>query len=165
MRFCSGCGFPLVVVSQLVAGGGKVAAFDEEGKPQLTRRQKSIRLATLLMLISGFLACNVLWMTAMKPDALVLIFPVLIVFIVGLVRLVLALSRQENTLPARDTSSFQTASQLQFSSATVRGALSAHESVPIHNRAATVNTSEMLQPPSVTENTTRTLTQSKPIDE
>src|ERR1043165_6536148 len=95
MRFCSRCGFPLIVVSQLIAGDGKMPGFDEEGKPRRSRRQKGIRLGTLLMLISGFQACNFLWMTAMKPDALLLIFPVLIVFIAGLARLLFALSRHE----------------------------------------------------------------------
>jgi len=158
MRFCSRCGFPLIVVSQLIAGDGKVPGFDEEGRRQLSRRQKGIRLGTLLMLISGFLACNVLWMTAMKPDALLLIFPVLIVFIAGLARLLFALSRHENVSSKKE---IEAASRLQFADVPARRALLEHESFPIQNRRTTVNTSEMGQPPSVTEHTTRILTQSE----
>jgi uncharacterized membrane protein YvbJ len=38
MRFCSRCGFPLTIVSQLVTNGGALPGFDTEGKRQLSPR-------------------------------------------------------------------------------------------------------------------------------
>jgi predicted amidophosphoribosyltransferase len=43
MRFCSRCGFPLAIVSQLVRNGGALEGFDPEAKGQLSPRQKGIR--------------------------------------------------------------------------------------------------------------------------
>ena len=63
MRFCSRCGFPLTIVSQLVANGGALAGFDAEGKRRLTPRQKGIRWGALLMIISGVLLPIVALMT------------------------------------------------------------------------------------------------------
>jgi len=86
MHFCSRCGFPLTIVSQLVANGGALARFDIEGKRRLTPREKGVRWGALLMIISGVLFPIVMLLTAMKHDAAVLFFPVVMVFLVGLAR-------------------------------------------------------------------------------
>jgi hypothetical protein len=95
LRFCSRCGFPLRIVSQLVAGGGSLPGFDAEGNRQLSPRQKGIRLGGLLMIISAVLIPIVILMTAMKSDLAVLFFPVLLLFVIGLTRLLYAYLLQE----------------------------------------------------------------------
>ena len=50
MRFCSRCGFPLTIVSQLVSSGGALEGFDVDGNRQLSPRQKGIRKGALFMI-------------------------------------------------------------------------------------------------------------------
>src|SRR6478672_10502860 len=87
MRFCSRCGFPLAIVSQLVRGGGALEGFDTEGKGQLSPRQKGIRWGVILMAIGVLLLPTAALMTAMKSDLVFLFLPVLLIFLTGLVRL------------------------------------------------------------------------------
>ena len=155
MRFCSRCGFPLAVVSQLVAGGGALAGFDAEGKRQLSPRQKGVRWGALLMIISGVLIPIVALMTAMKSDFFVLFLPVLLVFLIGLARLLHAYLLAAKTPNEIESSS--TAGTKQLAAART-SALPAGQSIPATNWRQPVNTSEMAQPLSVTENTTKLLT-------
>lgn len=157
MRFCSRCGFPLSVVAQLVANGGALAGFDTEGRPRLTRRQKGVRIGAILMIVSGLLIPTAALLTALKSDLVVVFGPVLTVFLYGLARLLYALLKEQRTDSERRT-------QLPVSSAMSRQlnptsdpALPAHESMPISNWGQPVETAEMVQPPSVTDNTTKLL--------
>jgi hypothetical protein len=155
MRFCSRCGFPLAIVSQLVAGGGVLAGFDSEGKRQLSPRQKGIRWGALLMIISGVLIPIVALMTAMKSDFFVLFLPVLMVFLIGLARLLHAYLLAQKT-PTKNSS--LSAAKTNLLPDAHRSALPAGQSFPATNWKQPVNTSEMAQPLSVTENTTKLLT-------
>ena len=157
MRFCSRCGFPLTIVSQLVANGGALAGFDTEGKPQLSRRQKGIRLGAILMIVSGLLIPTATLMTAMKSDLVVLFVPVLLVFLYGLFRLLHALLQKQSTDLETQTRLAATSAMSRQLNATRNAALPAHESVPISNWRQPIDTSEMAQPPSVTDNTTKLL--------
>ena len=152
MRFCSRCGFPLTIVSQLVANGGALAGFDAEGKPQLSRRQKGIRWGALLMIISGVLIPIVAMLTAMENDLVVLFLPVLLVFFSGLAGLLYAyLLQPANDLPK------QISSTAALNAASHRAVLPAHQSVSVNNWKQPIDTSEMAQPPSITDNTTKLL--------
>ena len=157
MRFCSRCGFPLTIVSQLIVGGGALAGFDAEGKRQLSPRQKGVRWGALLMIISGVLIPIVTLLTAMKDDAAVLFFPVGLVLLIGLARLLYALFLQQDTPKQKEITSGATARMSQQMNAARRSALPARESVLITNCRQPVDTSEMAQPPSVTDNTTKLL--------
>jgi hypothetical protein len=152
MRFCSRCGFPLTIVSQLVANGGALAGFDAEGKPRLSRRQKGIRWGALLMIISGVLIPIVAMLTAMENDLVVLFLPVLLVFFSGLARLLYAYLLQ----PANDLPN-QISSTASLNAASRRAALPAPQSLPITNWRQPIDTSEMTQPSSVTDHTTKLL--------
>lgn len=156
MRFCSRCGFPLAIVSQLVSNGGALAGFDSEGKPQVSRRHKGVRVGASVMIISGLLIPTVILLTAMKSDLAFLFGPVLSVFLYGLVRLLYALLTKESTLP-ESRAALTTSALSQPSNSTRGAALPAHESVPVANWRQPIDTSEMAQPPSVTDNTTKLL--------
>src|ERR1051325_5241870 len=95
MRFCSRCGFPLAIVTQLVRGGGAFEGFDPEAKGQLSPRQKGVRWGLILMILSLLLVPLVAVMTAMKNDFGVLFVPVLVVFVLGLGRLLHAYRSEE----------------------------------------------------------------------
>ena len=154
MRFCSRCGFPLAIVTQLVRSGGALEGFDSEGKRQLSPRQKGVRWGALLLIISGVLIPIVALMTAMKSDLFVLFLPVLIIFLIGLARLLHAYLLAPKT--PNEIASSSTARNRQLSGART-SALPAGQSIPVANWKQPVNTSEMAQPLSVTENTTRLL--------
>jgi hypothetical protein len=157
MRFCSRCGFPLTIVSQLVANGGALAGFDTEGKPQRSRCQKGIRTGAMMMIVSGLLIPTVTMLTAMKSDLVFLFGPVLLVFLYGLVRLLYALIMKPSTALETQTQLAATSAMSEQSNSSRNAALPAHESMPISNWRQPINTSEMAQPSSVTDNTTKLL--------
>jgi hypothetical protein len=153
MRFCSRCGFPLTIVSKLVSSGGVLAGFDPEGKPQLSPRQRGVRKGILMMIISAVLVPIVTLMTETKGDFFVLFLPVVMVFVYGLARLLYAYLLEQGTQP-RNESSLAAKTRLPAAHAS---ALTNGQSIPITNWRQPVNTSEMAQPPSVTDNTTKLL--------
>jgi hypothetical protein len=155
MRFCSGCGFPLVIVSKLVTNGGALPGFDTEGQRQLSPRERGVRWGSLLMIASAVLFPIVLLLTAMKHDLAVLFLPVFLLFLGGLVRLLYAVLRQS---PVQQTISPAVATGwFQQSSSTHRPHLPPHQNAPMPGWRPTIDTSEMVQPPSVTDNTTKLL--------
>jgi hypothetical protein len=154
MRFCSRCGFPLTIVSQLIRSGGTLAGFDPEGKPQLSPRQRGARKGVLMLIISAVLVPIVALMTETKGDFFVLFLPVVMVFVYGLARLLYAYLLEQGTSPRDKSSLAARARQLHDAHAS---ALPAGQNIPITNWRQPVNTSEMAQPPSVTDNTTKLL--------
>lgn len=154
MRFCSRCGFPLAIVMQLVSSGGALEGFDPEAKTQLSSRQKGIRWGVILMAIGALLLPTAALMTAMKSDLVFLFVPVLLIFLTGVVRLLHAYLLGQKTPNKIESSAAARNRQL---AAARTPALPAGQSIPAANWKQPVNTSEMAQPVSVTENTTRLL--------
>jgi hypothetical protein len=155
MRFCSRCGFPLAIVSQLVRGGGALAGFDPEAKGELSPRQKGIRWGLILMIVSLLLVPLAAFMTAMKSDFFALFVPLLTLFALGLGRLVHAYRLAQPTPKGIDKS--LAANRTQQVPGAYAPPLPAGQSIPAANWKRPVNTSEMAHPISVTENTTRLL--------
>jgi hypothetical protein len=156
MRFCSRCGFPLAIVSQLIANGGALEGFDAEGKRQLSPRQRGVRKGALFMIISGVLIPMVALMTELKNDFGVLFVPVLVVFTYGLARLLYAYLLEQGTSMGSKASLPAGATSKQLSG-TRGSALPPQQGVPITNWRQPADTSEMAQPASVTEHTTKLL--------
>ena len=157
MRFCSRCGFPLTIVSQLVANGGALAGFDTEGKRQLTPRERGVRWGALLMIISAVLFPIVLLLAAMKHDAIVMLVPVFLIFLVGMARLLYAKLRQPNTPVQKEIPSATGQRMAHELKSGPRLGLVANQNVPISAWRQPIDTSEMAQPPSVTDHTTKLL--------
>jgi hypothetical protein len=155
MRFCSGCGFPLVIVSKLITNGGALPGFDTEGKRQLSPRERGVRGGSLLMIASAVLYPIVALLTAMKHDLAVLFLPVFLLFLGGLARLLYAVLRQSTVQPT--ISPDVATSWFHQSNATHRPHLPPHQNAPMPTWRPAINTSEMAQPPSVTDNTTKLL--------
>lgn len=154
MRFCSRCGFPLAIVSQLVRNGGALTDFDPKPKGPLSSRQKGIRWGIILMIISVVISPLTALMTAMKSDFFVLFIPLFLIFVVGLVRVLHAYLLAPNT----PTESVTTpAAKTRPLTGAYKTALPAGQNIPVTNWRQPVNTSEMAQPLSVTDNTTRLL--------
>ena len=154
MRFCSRCGFPLAIVSQLVRNGGALAGFDAEAKEQRSPRQKGIRWGLFLMIISVLLVPGAALLTAMEDEFAVLFIPTSLIFVIGLVRLLHAYLLAPNT-PTEKASLSTTKTTL--SPGVYQSALPAGQTIPVTNWRQPVNTSEMAPRPSVTDHTTKLL--------
>jgi hypothetical protein len=158
MRFCSRCGFPLAIVSQLVRNGGVLAGFNPEAKRQLSPRQKGVRWGVILLIISVLLVP----LSAMAEDFAVLFIPVFLIFVFGLVRLLHAYLLAQNT-PTENAS--RSAAQTKSLPGAYQTALPAGQTIPVTNWGQPVNTSEMAQPLSVTDNTTRLLNDESEVNQ
>jgi hypothetical protein len=154
MRFCSRCGFPLAIVSQLIASGGALEGFDLEGNRQLSPRQKGVRKGALFMIISAVLLPIVALMAAIKHDLAVLSVPVLMVLIYGLARLLYAYLLEQNTSTGSSLAGSAKSKQMPPA---YRPTLTPNQSVPVADWRRPADTSEMAQPPSITDHTTRLL--------
>lgn len=154
MRFCSRCGFPLAIVSQLVRNGGALDGFDPKPKGQLSARQRGVRWGAMLMIIGVLLVPILALATAMDDGFFVLFIPVFLIFMVGLVRLLHAYLFAQKT-PTENAS--PAAAKNRSLAGAYQSALPAGQPIPVTNWRQPVNTSEMAQPLSVTENTTRLL--------
>jgi hypothetical protein len=154
MRFCSRCGFPLTVVSQLVANGGALEGFDAEGKPQFSPRQKGVRKGLLFMIISLVLVPIVGLMTRIDEGFLVLFLPVLMVLVYGLARMLYAYLLEQST-PTKKGPALTGAAKSKQLGAAYQPVLAPGQNVPSWRQP--IDTSEMAQPLSVTDNTTRLL--------
>jgi hypothetical protein len=155
MRFCSRCGFPLAIVTQLVRGGGALEGFDAEAKGELSPRQKGVRWGLTLMILSLLLVPLAALMTAMKSDFFALFVPVFALFVLGLGRLLHAYLLAPRT-PTETAKSIAGKRDKQLSGAST-SALPAGQYIPVTTWKQPVNTSEMAEPVSITENTTRLL--------
>jgi hypothetical protein len=154
MRFCSRCGFPLAIVSQLVRNGGALPGFNPEAKVQLSPRQKGVRWGVMLMIISALLVPLSALATAIEEDFAVLFIPVFVIFVFGLGRLLHAYLLAQKTPTENERPSAAKARSLPGAHQT---ALPAAQTIPVTNWRQPVNTSEMARPFSVTDNTTRLL--------
>ena len=171
MRFCSRCGFPLGGVTELLASGGVLhsgggAELREEAR---SPRRRGVRQGALMMLI-GTVVVPVLGVIhsyqhyAPTLEALVAISAI-IFFAGGLMRILYSILF-ESTAPggageaSTDVPPITTPAQL---SARARiSALPPARSVPVSEfTPRRMNTEELAQPPSVTENTTRLLDEEK----
>ena len=164
VRFCSRCGFPLGPVTELLASGGTHPLFPTTGQPSgLSPRQKGIRQGALMMastmLIVPIVAIMGVVMLGLPAEFVAL--TAIILFMGGLLRILYALfleeNRQANQLEAAPHY-IPPAMPARLSTPTARGtALPPAQSDPVPSWRRPVDTSELVSPPSVTENTTRLL--------
>jgi hypothetical protein len=160
VRFCKSCGFPLDGVRELLASGGISSTIEKEShKPRQSPRRQGVRQGVILLFI----------MMALMPLTMILgrqgnfIPPMFL--IAGIMRILYAVIFQEgaprkkqhvNTLP--DMASGTTE---QLGTATRGTALPPARSLPVTAfNARRADTKEMVNPPSVTEHTTKLLNES-----
>ena len=161
-RFCSRCGFPLGGVLALLATGGVPTASEASTLPKtLSPRRKGYRQGAMMMILC-FLITPLLAILAEvgMPEILVPLSAV-IFFWGGVIRMIYARMFEEatpyampNTLPTY----VPPAGPAQFGAGVARShdALPPQRSVPVTGWRQP-DTSELVTPPSVTENTTRLL--------
>jgi hypothetical protein len=169
MRFCSRCGFALGIVTELLVTGGTLPERGSESfAAKFGGRKRGKRLGLLLMLtsmllaiIAGIIHDSVMHGPLGAPGLgakLILFLPAIIIGVAGFVRFLYAWLLEPE---------IQNAPGLPGNSA-LKSALNAEDYVALpasHSIPAASfgvrrgDTTEMVNPPSVTENTTRLLDQ------
>jgi len=163
LRFCSRCGFPLESVIQLLASGG-IFPFHQQfvGSKQLSPRRKGVRQGAVLFLAGAVLVpvLGVLNGFTIGPSFLDILVPLaaIIFFVGGLMRMLYAALFEDGAMQMQSVRP----SYAPPVSAQINAAARGSRLPPAPNNPATgwrphPNTAEALQPPSITENTTRLL--------
>ncbi len=166
VRFCSRCGFQLEVVKELLLTDG--ALVWPEAEIRMSRhsaRNRGIRQGVMLMLLTALIVpvSALLSKVGLLPREFVALAAI-ICSVGGFMRLVYALMFEEGARNRRPTAvtppAYNThATPAQFRQGSAASALSPLQSRPADDfhSGRRIETAEMAQPPSVTENTTRLL--------
>lgn len=167
LRFCSRCGFPLEGVMEILASGGTIPAryVQPEGR-QMSPRRKGVRQGAMMMLSTLLVVpiISILSVFFLPHPEVVIPIAALLCFVGGLLRMFYALLLEEST-PSPESNQLQTYSAPSMGQLgpAVRGtALPAAPANPPWAWRGKPNTAEIVQPPSVTENTTRLLDKDEP---
>lgn len=160
LRFCPRCGFPLSAVRELIATGGVPAEREPEGG-RLSPAFRGVRKGVWVILAGVLMTLIVGLMAAADDDFAVLLLLPALCFVVGFVRVLYGVFL-ENRAPRGK----KDGEQPQVPSARPPQPISAARNLelpPVQVPPTTafterrVKTAEIVQPPSVTENTTRLL--------
>jgi hypothetical protein len=172
MRFCSRCGFPLGGVSELLAQGGvlKSTGGDELREQTLSPRRRGVKQGIHMMMFGTVIVpvlgiINSYQHSTASLEILVAISAV-IFFAGGLMRILYALLFESSAPGVKPDAAASTSPATPAAlGATPRiSALPPAQSIPVPSFAPRrMNTAELAQPPSVTENTTRLLDEEKTI--
>lgn len=163
VRFCPRCGFLLEAVSAVLASGGMAPRYVQQGPQPLSPRSKGVRQGALMML-STLLVVPVLAIIIVGfldgPGEFVGLAAVTC-FIGGLLRMIYALL-MEDAYPQVNAQQAPTyAPPAQFDQP-LRNVQLPPASVNTTSSWRRPTTSELVRPPSVTENTTRLLDKDDP---
>lgn len=167
IRFCSRCGFPLDGVIYLLGNGGILPAYDSNEEPKaISPRRRGVKQGGLLFL-SGIVIVSLL---AVLADAahnstflnLLTAFAAIICFVGGPMRMLYAGIFEEGAPKpflqgARPYVKAPMPAPQQFASHGQTALPPAQSPRPVTSWRSRPVTSELVGPPSVTENTTRLL--------
>jgi len=153
LRFCSRCGFSLIAVKELIESSSVPI---DPGAAQLARKQRVIRRGAWMMLASLALTVFVGLLTAIDDDFVVLmLFPALC-FVLGFLQVLYGVFLADRR--AARLKQPQPVTPAQLNTPPARPELYAPRVGPVESFSGQrVKTAEMVQPASVTENTTRLL--------
>ena len=160
VRFCSRCGLSLAAVARLIEGGGHLAELGEGEGRGLSERQRGMRKGMIYM-AGGLGFCGLAGLlTAIKEDFFVLLPVGLLIFIVGLMRMLYGMLLEDDAPRATTdkAAAAKTPPALEGSRARADAALPparGFSAADLPRRRA--ETAEMSTPPSVAESTTRLL--------
>lgn len=170
LRFCSRCGFPLEGVLQLLGSGGSLPFYQPTGGPrEMSARRKGVRQGAALFLTGAVLVpiLGVINGFTHGPNMLDILVPLaaILFFLGGLMRMLFAALFEEGAVTQHQvvTTSYAPPPISQLS-APAHGVL---PPAPANSPTAwrpRPNTSEIRQPASVTENTTRLLDKEEPTN-
>ena len=155
MRFCSRCGLAFSGLADWLAGNRvPIQRKDEpQGPAALSPRRKGMRRAGKLMFFSGVLFPICLIFSLLADEGAFMAFPFL-VFFISLALMLYARLFSDKYAPVID----QSAQTPALGQSSTRASLPPGATMPMPSTGRQhVRTNELVQPPSVTENTTRLL--------
>lgn len=167
MRFCSRCGFPLGSVTEILAQGGvlRSAGGDELREQALSPRRAGVKQGVVMLLLGTVIVpvlgiINSYQQSTTLLEVLVAISAV-IFFAGGLMRILYALLF-ESSAQASPKAQSAPSGPAEIGAPARVSALPPAQTIPAaHFTPRRMNTAELVQPPSVTENTTRLLDEEK----
>lgn len=167
VRFCPRCGFQLEVVKELLATDGAAPlAWPDAGTvaEQRSARDRGIRQGIMLMLLTAFIVPLVAILSKIHilPREFVALAAIFCA-VGGFIRFVYALMMEEGAKKGKHAMpAVYNPAMMQSHLNATHAALPPQQSIPASEfgRRRT-ETAEMVQPPSVTENTTRLLDNAK----
>lgn len=157
-RFCSGCGFQLNVVKALLASDDAPQTVESQ-KPDRSLRKRDMTIGAGVMFFFALIAAAItVDMPPSHSSRIILLFAAwfILSLLINIKPIIQYFLRADNSTPATDDFSVSKT----FSRFTSRGknALPEAHSIPAANLVMpNLNTAEMIQPPSITENTTNLL--------
>jgi len=166
LRFCSRCGFPLEGALHLLAHGGMLPHYQPvPGEKEISPRRKGVKQGALLMLIGAVLVPILAVFTSFAPGRLGIMFEFftilsgLFCFTGGPLRMLYAAIFEEGARTQFVTPSSYAPPVIPAPAARV-SALPPASVNPARPWQPRPQTAEILQPPSVTDHTTRLLDKS-----
>ena len=163
VRFCSRCGFLLEAVAGVLASGGMAPRYIQPGPQPQSPRSKGVRQGAMMML-STFLIVPILAIIIVGildgPGEIVALAAVTC-FVGGLLRMLYALI-MEDPYPQATTVQMPAYAPPQFEHSARNMGLPPASANATTGWRPRPNTSELVRPPSVTENTTRLLDKDDP---
>ena len=163
VRFCSRCGFPLDGVMQLLANGGALPILraDQSGTNEISPRRKGVKQGGLLFLSGALVvpAMGVLYgWTDVNIFGFLTALAAVLLFLGGALRMLYAGLFEEGAQRQFISTSYLPPRTPAQMGPPMRGsALPPNAANPASGWRPRPNTAEILQPPSVTESTTRLL--------
>jgi hypothetical protein len=166
MRFCSRCGFPLGGVTELLASGGVLQSLGgaELREQALSPRRRGIKQGVVMMLFGTVIVPVLGILNSYQEDTALLSVLVgisaIIFFAGGLMRILYALLFEPSTPGVKRDAPAEVppVSPAALNAGARVSALPPAQSIPVSEfKPRRMNTAELRQPPSVTENTTRLL--------
>lgn len=160
VRFCSRCGFPLEGVIYLLANGGALPSYQPaNASREISPRRKGVKQGALLILIGAILVplLGVLFSFTSRPSLLEVLIPLaaIIFFVGGPLRMLYAALFEEGAPRMYLPAASYAPPPVQMPQPVRQGMLPPPAAAP--PRGWRSNTAELVQPHSVTENTTRLL--------
>ena len=168
LRFCSRCGFPLEGVIHLLGSGGTLPVYQQfAGSNEMSPRRKGVRQGAVLFLAGAVLVpvLGVINGFTHGPNLLDILVPLaaIVFFVGGLMRMLFAALFEEGA-------SAQSQMYSSYAPPPIPGQVSIpHQASALPPAPASTatwrprpNTSEIRQPSSVTEHTTRLLDKDEP---
>jgi hypothetical protein len=165
-KYCSRCGFFLDGVALVLASGGQIPArYLQPINKKLSPRSKGIRQGAMLMLSTLLLVplVSIISVNFLGNPEVIIPLTAIFCFVGGLLRILYAVLMEDEVAPleANSMPGYSAPAMTQFDSS-VRNVLP-----PAPANAATgwrppLNKSDVYQPPSITENTTRLLNKDDP---
>jgi hypothetical protein len=164
-RFCSGCGFALTGIAEVIAnGGGSLQSFSSNKSKKDSSRKRGIKQGAMIMMVGCLLVTPIIALSTPFLNLSVFLLPIVAVFgfMGGLLRIIYAFMFESNEQMIELEENNQTfANPNYLNQSTSQNALPPHTSMPVSDfempKAGSWRDSEELQPTSVIEDTTKLL--------